>query len=195
MLTVQQIERNKSIITRALLSTKREGMQNLLGYLYNNGFFIGPSSTKHHEAYMGGNAEHSIQVWLQLREENKTLPYVKRSQPDSIAIVALLHDVCKIDNYIINEDGNISYNKDCVDKRHAEKSIDIIEKFIKLTQEEKEAIKYHMGIYWLPDYEDTYQEGMANEIKNYWNEFGSAIKRYPLVYITHVADMKATYGL
>jgi hypothetical protein len=105
----------------------------------------------------------------------------------TVALSALLHDLCKIDQYVIitSDSNDIEHeprviSNDEADWRHAEKSIELANRFITLTEEEEYAIRYHMGIY----------------RKEYtWNEFGEAIKKYPLVYLIHVADMKDTYSI
>ncbi len=63
---------------------------------------------------------------------------------ESLLICGLLHDVCKIDCYKKSGKEWI-WNKDCLPMGHGEKSIYIIQKFMKLTDEEALAIRWHMG--------------------------------------------------
>lgn len=54
----------------------------------------------------------------------------------------------------------------------------MITEYIKLTGEEKYAIRWHMGF---------------SEPKEVYNSLGLAIKKYPLVLLVHEADLEATY--
>ena len=46
-----------------LLSTERPGMENLIEYMEDAGFFTAPCSTSHHLSVKGGLAEHSMNVY------------------------------------------------------------------------------------------------------------------------------------
>ena len=106
-------------------------------------FFDAPASTKYHYAFKGGLAKHCWSVFLTLKKLQKMtgLDIPK----DTMIILPTLHDTIKIDFYIKNGDKYI-INKSAP-KGHGSVSIQRIEKFIKLTDIEKHAIKYHMGIY------------------------------------------------
>lgn len=88
----------------------RPGADKLLAWLEEVGFFTAPASTKYHGAYAGGLVEHTNNVYSRLvklaDEEDKRLG---RTYPeytvDTIAVVALLHDVCKADAYKIKKRG------------------------------------------------------------------------------------------
>lgn len=177
MLSELEIKNNRNKIISELQLTKREGIDNLIEHLDEIGFFVGPSSTKYHQAYVGGNAEHSIQVFNALDEMNYKL-CLGISQ-DSIIITALLHDVCKADGYIQNKDATFRWNENA-EVGHAKKSLRIISKFIKLSEEEENAILYHMGAYEKKEFD--------------WNELGEAYRHDKLAYYIHVADMRSTYG-
>ena len=79
---------------------KREGSDKLLDYLINSSnFFTSPASGKRHSAYVGGLCQHSLNVYHRFKKniisefgEN----YKERISDESIAIIALLRDVCKI---------------------------------------------------------------------------------------------------
>jgi 23S rRNA maturation-related 3'-5' exoribonuclease YhaM len=187
MLTKLQIKNIRTNIVEALRKTKREGIEGLITYMDDNGFFTAPASKSHHQNYMGGLAEHSLGVMGRTIAEVDTMQNKLRNKLVSIVISSLLHDLCKIDQYlIITKDENGIEHEPCIisnseaDWRHSEKSIEVAKRFIVLTEEEEFAIRYHMGIY-RKDYS--------------WDDFGNAIKKYPLVYLIHVADMKDTYEI
>ena len=63
---------------------------------------------------------------------------------------------------------------------HGEKSVMMIEEFIKLKPIERYAIRWHMGF---------------TEPKESWNTLTTAIKKYPLILALHEADLESTYLL
>lgn len=77
---------------------KRRGADKLLGYLVDKGFLEAPASTKYHGSYEGGLAEHSVNVMNRLMKKEVLQGYTK----ETIAIVGLLHDVCKVDLYKVS---------------------------------------------------------------------------------------------
>lgn len=175
---------------------KRDGASELLEYLDANGFFVAPASTKYHGNYKGGLCEHSLNVYYDLIDELRCLygsHFDKRYSYETIAIVSLLHDVCKIDKYIEveknvkNPDTGVwetkkvfDYNKEQVRLGHGSSSIYTIQDFIKLTQEEKQAIHWHMAAFDISPYNSTY-------------DMGDAFSKNTLAFALHIADMTATY--
>lgn len=172
---------------------QREGSDKLLDYLLSpaSDFFTAPASTRFHGSYAGGLCEHSINVYHCLsdyleRERVQEL-YGLSYSPETIAIVALLHDVCKINCYKesmrnVKEDGvwkQVPYYEfaDDMPYGHGEKSVYIISGFMRLTREEAFAIRYHMGF------------SGTEEVRN----VSAAFEKYPLAFATSVADMEATY--
>lgn len=189
MLSKIQIEENRRQILNWLVTIDRKGMGELLNYMDDNDFFNAPASKSHHQNYPGGLAEHSLGVLLRTLTELKTVSGNNANiKTESIILSALLHDLCKIDQYIIEGEiksgdrvtGYMISSNHNANWDHAEKSIRLATQFISLNDEELAAIRYHMGIY-KKDYS--------------WEEFGNAIKKYPLVYLIHVADMKDTYEI
>ncbi|MDE5947026.1 MAG: HD domain-containing protein [Oscillospiraceae bacterium] len=174
----------------------RPGADKLLDYLISNSsdFFTAPSSTRYHGSYEGGLVEHSLNVYHCLvdylnRNRTKEL-YQMDYSPETIAIVALLHDVCKINLYTVdyrnakNEKGvweKVPYYKidDNLPYGHGEKSVYIISSYMKLSREESFAIRYHMGF-----------SGIEDK-----NSIGKAFEMFPLAFAVSVADMEATYFL
>ena len=145
--------------------------------LVKMGFCEAPASTKYHGSHVGGLLEHSCCVAGELCELSLKMD-LKWERTDSPAIIGLFHDLCKIDQYIKNEDGTYSWNKE-VDQRHAEKSVEYIEKYthIVLTDEERACILHHMGAFGDSEAQRAYSE---------------AVKKYPNVLWTHTADMLAS---
>lgn len=152
---------------------KRRGADKLLGYLVDKGFLEAPASTKYHGSYEGGLAEHSVNVMNRLMKKEK----------ETIAIVSLLHDVCKVDLYkpqLGKEKIAYEYNTKSFPAGHGEKSIFLIQRFMNLTDEEILAIRWHMGAF------DDAVRGGSRDIN-------AAYKRSKLAVYLHLADMAATY--
>jgi len=125
-----------------ILYSSKYGVTDLVQYLEDNKFFEQPASTKYHLAEPYGLARHSLAVYYVFKELN-----LNNKIDFDLPIVALMHDICKLDNYIFNENTNTyGYNKNNTEG-HSKKSINILSNFIKLTSKEQECIKYHMGIY------------------------------------------------
>lgn len=141
------------------------------------GFFTAPASTKFHGAYSGGLFDHSFEVAKALVELTEKLG-LKWERPESPYIVGMYHDLCKCDNYVIDrETGKYIYNPDMIIPGHGDKSVIMLQKYMKLTDEEIACIRWHMSAYET----DT----------KLWNYYGRAIEEYPNVLYTHTADMIA----
>ncbi len=142
------MNKNKLFFINELKSLEQEGINKLIEWLEIEGFFISPASTRFHGNYEGGLLDHSINVYKEFMKFPLKLP--RRTK----VITCLLHDICKTNTYIKTLTG-YKFNKEI--KGHALLSIQIIEKFLVLTKQEIEMIKYHMGwygtIFWLnPEY-------------------------------------------
>ena len=173
----------------------REGADTLLDYLQNKSdFFTCPASAKFHGAYAGGLCEHSVNVYRCLADYLARLRvqelYGLEYSQESIAVVALLHDLCKIGCYkagsrnVKGPDGKWQavptfFYEDPLPYGHGEKSVYIITGFMRLSREEAMAIRWHMGFSGSED---------ARLV-------GQALEQYPLAFALSVADMEATYFL
>lgn len=175
---------------------KRRGADRLLEWLDSDAsdFFTAPSSTRFHGAYEGGLVEHSLNVYECLKDylsrpRTKDL-YGMDYTPETIAVTALLHDICKVGFYAVdyrnakNDQGvweKVPYYtvRDTLPYGHGEKSVYMIQSFMRLTRDEAFAIRYHMGF-------------SGNEDKN---SVGRALEMFPLALAVNVADMEATYYL
>lgn len=174
----------------------RRGAGRLLEWLDSDAsdFFTAPSSTRFHGSYEGGLVEHSLNVYECLKDylarpRTKEL-YGMDYSPETIAVTALLHDICKVGFYAVdyrnakNEQGaweRVPYYtiRDTLPYGHGEKSVYMIQSFMRLTRDEAFAIRYHMGF-------------SGNEDKN---NIGRALEMFPLALAVNVADMEATYYL
>ena len=175
---------------------QRRGADRLLEWLDSDAsdFFTAPSSTRFHGAYEGGLVEHSLNVYECLKDylnrpRTKEL-YGMDYTPETIAVTALLHDICKVGFYAVdyrnakNEQGvweKVPYYtvRDTLPYGHGEKSVYMIQSFMRLTRDEAFAIRYHMGY-------------SGNEGKN---SVGRALEMFPLALAVNEADMEATYYL
>jgi hypothetical protein len=181
---------NKQNITMILGDVHREGMSELVEYLEGTDFFEAPASTKHHCAYIGGLAQHSLNVYemLYILDDRLTTDI----PVDSMIITALLHDVCKA-NYYVQEpawrkddrgkwESYIRWGvNDQLPLGHGEKSLYLVSRFIKLSDSEASAIRWHMGA-WTPGMTD-YATSMA---------YNAAVNKYPLVTLLETADNLAS---
>lgn len=192
IMSKEELEEQKEMILDLLRSTERDGIDKLADYLSDStDFFTAPASTRFHNNFSGGLAQHCLNVY----ENFKSLLEIKgiEMSEDSIIICALLHDLCKCNTYVVetrnrkNEQGqwekyNIwATNKDVdIPLPHSSRSIAIIRKFIKLSIKEQLTIFYHMGPYGGEDYE-------------YRNMLKAANEKYPQTVLFYVADTIASY--
>lgn len=99
-------------------------------------FFQAPASTKFHGAYYGGLFDHSLEVTKALVELTERLNLVWE-RPESPYIVGMYHDLCKCDNYKYDcFDKKYIYNPDIIIPGHGDKSVIMLSKYLKLTDEE-----------------------------------------------------------
>ena len=91
-------------------------------------------------------------------------------------IVGMFHDLCKLDNYVKSDHEEWEYNNATLLPGHGKKSVILLQRYMKLTEEEILCVRWHMG---------------AFDNKENWNSYGRACTRYPNVLYTHTADMIA----
>ena len=173
----------------------RDGADKLLDFLEHKcDFFTAPASARFHGAYAGGLCEHSVNVYHCLsayleRERVRELYGLEYSE-ESVAVAALLHDVCKTGCYktgtrnVKGPDGKWQtvptfYYEDGLPYGHGEKSVYILSGFLRLTREEAMAIRWHMGFSGTEDPRTV----------------GQALQKYPLAFALATADMEASYFL
>jgi len=139
------IDGNKEKIIELLKSTKREGIDALIRAKDDSDFFIAPASSKYHLAEPGGLAQHSLLVLNGLDKLNNC--FGLQIPDESIKIMALEHDDCKIGLYTWSATQQRYIRIDNMPLGHGEKSVIWIQQYIKLTDLEKVAIRWHMTAY------------------------------------------------
>lgn len=152
---LEKIEQNKKrFLELCRAEIKRDGLENLLAWLEKTDFFTAPASAKYHGCYEGGLCEHHLNVYDAARKLEAAYPNAKVDH-ESVAITALFHDFCKIDFYKlgfrnVKEDGKWVQKEvweidDELPLGHGEKSCLLVQRYMKLTNDELLAIRWHMG--------------------------------------------------
>lgn len=164
----------------------RAGSKELLEWMQKTDFFTAPASSKYHCACECGLVMHSVSVFKTLMEKHFD---EEKDNAESFAIAALLHDLCKSQFYKVStrnvkneqtgqwEKQPFYAIEDSFPYGHGEKSVFLIERFMRLKIEEAMAIRWHMG-----GFED-----------NNGHTISLAYDRYPLAVKLHLADLESTY--
>lgn len=186
---MRDIQEVKSKIIELLSSTARNGIERVIKYMEESDFFVAPASTKYHGNYDGGLAEHSLNVYELFKEKNER--FNLGLSDETVIISAILHDFCKINFYNKQTcwrkndanrwEGYKGFKvQDDFPIGHGEKSIIMLQCFIRLTKEEILMIRWHMG--------NSEPNEMQMNISN-------AYKLVPAAAALHTADMEASYLL
>ena len=191
---MEQLKNEFESIVNAKIS--RDGIENLMQWLEGTDFFTAPASTRFHGSYAGGLVEHSLAVYKRMvqfadyydqetygSERDHTWP------EETIAIIALFHDFCKIGTYKTE----LRWRKDAQQRweqyptykkeedfnfgGHGSKSLYLIQNFLSLEPQEAVAINCHMG-----QFDSTVYSNPS-----------AAFEQYPLAWLLHTADEAATY--
>ena len=167
----------------------RPGAEEFLGWLCGTDFFTAPASTKYHCACPGGLVMHSLGVYDVMMEKHFAPGEDSR---ESFALCGLLHDLCKAQYYKVStrnvkndqtgqwEKANYYMVEDSFPYGHGEKSVFLIERFIRLKPAEATAIRWHMG-----GFDDAARGGCF--------ALSQAFEKYPLAVKLHLADLESTY--
>ena len=167
----------------------REGADRLLEWLQTTDFFTAPASTRYHCACPSGLVQHSVNVYEVMMEKHFD---PETDSAESFALCALLHDVCKAQFYKISTRNvknektgqweKVPYNtiEDAFPYGHGEKSVFLIERFVRLKPAEATAIRWHMG-----GFDDAARGGNFS--------ISVAYDKYPIAVKLHLADLEATY--
>ena len=212
MITEQEMNSNFDLFIQLLQdNVKREGIDNLISWLKSKDTKIAPASTRYHLSCAGGLVKHSLNVYNRLKklieleypttiiDENGEVQKVENTCPyseETITIVALLHDISKIDFYEIqerntkDENGNwikVPYysvkdeTKRFIFGSHSMNSYYMANTFLNLTYQEGLAILHHMG--GMDSTEDKFSvKGLAE-----------AYKKSPLALLLMQADISSTF--
>lgn len=139
MISFETIAANRDLIISLLRSTEREGIEEVIHYLDESGFYEAPSSTNRHHNWKGGLAEHCLGVYKIALKLNRGIPH------ESIVIAGLLHDICKASKLHYGSD-DIIHHRNTHIKGHGRRSIKLLEHCgLALTEDERLAIRWHMG--------------------------------------------------
>ncbi len=206
-------EENISRFEELMKKVTRNGKDELMDYVRNKSdFYTAPASTRFHLSCEGGLLQHSLNVYDCLMAK-KDLPIWKTAFEDvseeSIIIMALFHDLCKVNMYVKGFRNQKTYDKEriaeivrsggCVKKDdngpfawetvqdyqvddsmplgHGEKSIVMLNSFVRLKGCELYAIRWHMGY---------------TEDSSQYKTLDKAIEKYPIVLALHEADLEAS---
>ncbi len=207
-LSEENVANNRQQYLELLRSIKRTGVnvEGLIQYLENSDFFTAPASTTYHNSCKGGLCDHCLNVYdnISMLYKNMISQNITDDVNDTLIIVALLHDVSKINTYretyrnkkVYSDTGSKSdnggkfdwvsvpgYETRPVEERfilgnHEQNAEYIARCFIPLTQEESSAILHHMG-------------GMAWDSAK--DNIGEVFGRYTIALLLYLADMLSTY--
>lgn len=183
----------KSIVDAKI---SRDGIEDLMQWLEGTDFFTAPASARFHGSYAGGLVEHSLAVYKRMvqfadyydQEMYGGAPDYTWSA-ETLAIVGLFHDFCKIGTYKTE----LRWRKDAQQRweqyptykkeedfnfgGHGSKSLYLIQNFLSLEPQEAVAINCHMG-----EFDSTIYSNPS-----------PAFEQFPLAWLLHIADEAATY--
>ena len=198
------IEENKKEFIALLRSTNKQGIDDLISWLeHKSDFFTAPSSTKFHGNYAGGLCQHSLNVYYAAKklftvykELSLDKTGVDQIKEEEIIISALLHDICKTNFYKPTEkwykdkannwQSYIGYEiEDKFPMGHGEKSVFMVQQFIRLTGNEALAIRWHMGNSDPGMYISPYTKNALND----------AFNKVPLCAIIAQSDQLASWAM
>ena len=205
------VEKNIKRFEKLMGSFVRDGKEELMDYIRNEtDFYTAPASTKYHLSCEGGLLQHSLNVYdcLIAKKQSPVWKNIASEIPDeSLIIMALLHDLCKVNYYSKSTRNQKTYDvekvasaekwqvkhddrgdfiwetvpsyevNDTMPLGHGEKSVILINRFMKLDTQEIYAIRWHMGF---------------SEEKSNYNAMSAAMEKYPIVLAVHEADLEAT---
>lgn len=208
---MSKIQENIKRFEELMNSVTREGKDKLMDYIKNKtDFYKAPASTQFHLSCEGGLLQHSLNVYdcLIAKKDSPIWKKTFEKIPDeSLIIMALLHDLCKVNFYVKGTKNQKTYDadkvaaaekwqvkhdamgdfvwetvlnyevKDSMPLGHGEKSVMLINCFMRLINFEIFAIRWHMGF---------------SEEKSQYKALGEAIEKYPIILALHEADLEAS---
>ncbi|MDY3828048.1 MAG: hydrolase [Clostridium sp.] len=208
---MSKIQENIKRFEELMNSVTREGKDKLMDYIKNKtDFYKAPASTQFHLSCEGGLLQHSLNVYdcLIAKKDSPIWKKTFEKIPDeSLIIMALLHDLCKVNFYVKGTKNQKTYEadkvaaaekwqvkhdamgdfvwetvlnyevKDSMPLGHGEKSVMLINCFMHLIDFEIFAIRWHMGF---------------SEEKSQYKALGEAIEKYPIILALYEADLEAS---
>lgn len=177
-------------ILQLLGTVEREGMSELIEWLKKTDFFRAPATTKYCRSYEGGLAEYALEVNDKFNDLCNM--YMQDVPRDTRLILGLLHCVCKVGMYT-TEMRNKKVNgqwvqvpfytiKDKMPIGRGEKSVMLLQRFIKLNLAEILAINWYMGS---SDYRCSHSIGAL--------QCQDAFSKYPIAMYLNMASTMAMY--
>lgn len=173
----------------------REGISSFMEWLNSTDFFTAPASSRYHGAWEGGLVQHSLNVYVQLKQLAGLYGLGhgngNTNIDESIALVSLFHDVCKVGCYKVEtrwrknkyqqweQYPTYAFKEDFAYGGHGAKSVFLLQSFMELSPEEASAINCHMGQWDATTY--------SNPTEVY--------RRNKLAWLLHVADEAADFLL
>lgn len=188
-------EANWTKLLEELKATEREGMDDFIKFLdERTDFKTAPASTKYHMSYPGGLCEHTLNV-LRFTRHAQNLLMVPDINAHSLTLAAILHDLCKVNYYTVEEVFDKEYKnetnrwrkmevygvEDQVPLGHGEKSVILALRYLKLSLEEMAAIRWHMA--WRDQGVHSYYPSGA--------PFKTSLDKYPLLKLLMLGDEMA----
>lgn len=204
-------EENIKRFESLMATITRDGKDALMDYIKNKtDFYTAPASTQYHLACEGGLLQHSLNVYDCLIAKKQSPIWKKTFEEipeESLTIMALLHDLCKVNFYVKGTKNQKTYDankvaaaeswqrkhddmgdfiwetslkyeiNDTMPLGHGEKSVMLINCFMKLKVYEIFAIRWHMGF---------------SEEKGQYKALGEAMEKYPIVLALYEADLEAS---
>ncbi len=208
---MQTIQDNINRFENLVRSINRDGINDLMTYIREKtDFYTAPASTNYHLSCEGGLLQHSLNVYDCLISKKSSPVWaniISKIPDESLIIMALFHDLCKVNFYTKGTKNQKTYDPEKVSKAekwkikhddlgdfiwetvlsyeindtmplgHGEKSVILINNFMKLNTQEIFAIRWHMGF---------------SEEKAQYKALGEAMEKFPIVLALHEADLEAS---
>lgn len=186
---IEAVELKERFLQLFRQNVTRDGSEELLKWLLTTDFFTAPASARYHCACPQGLLMHSLSVFDTMLEKH-FIP--GEDNLESFTLCALLHDLCKAQFYKVssrnvkNEETGQWEKKayyqieDSFPYGHGEKSVYLVERFVRLKPAEATAIRWHMG-----GFDDASKGGSFS--------ISQAYEKYPLAVKLHLADLESTY--
>lgn len=189
----EELKKYKEQFIGLLKSTGIDDIDYFIAQLEKSGFFTAPASMKNHLCFEGGLMLHSLNVYeaavlLKKTFEKERPDVFEKISDESLIIAALLHDVCKSNQYFRKRGAQVDFGKaeygttyEGLPIGHGEKSVVMLFQMgLGLEDAEVCAIRWHMGA-------GSVDKSNSEEMGN----FRKAEEMYPLVTLIQLADTVA----